>query len=438
MESQLSLRPFKHLDVSEKFSPESLHVKSLGMSIMDFFFSAGVLKDTSDRWVFSGSPSATEPVTSAPPVDLDVAIPSKDDDISSPITVQATFSAIDLHDATPQDTGKSKKKKNKKKKAAAHVSWGNVEEICFSRNISYSSVPNRGLFPLGLGEVEDTQHYTVDEFFVKQQLILLDRARALGISVPTSASVQSSPPVPAGLKSLASPHTRVKKGSKNADKPVPPPVPVVEQPKVYVSPLFETRQFDYKAHSSNPIFHPTSEDERLHTLMSNKQTWNKLADSSTNTDAAGHHHSLAETLNREIKTIKSSRDEATGCSCKHVKVDKLSVAKMKSELLTHGHLINYTGSKADVEQLKKADLTAKVKEIVQNCPLCTENNCECVQLGVGCSNTVCGCLRAGGVVRPSGNLAQTCHNPNGFSVFDQEAVQEYRKRMLFQCREKRD
>jgi len=43
-------------------------------------------------------------------------------------------------------------------------------------------------------------------------------------------------------------------------------------------------------------------------------------------------HVIAE-LNKELKAIQRSRDEGVGCSCKPVKVDKLSVGKMRSELL---------------------------------------------------------------------------------------------------------
>jgi len=75
-----------------------------------------------------------------------------------------------------------------------------------------------------------------------------------------------------------------------------------------------------------------------------------------------------------------NRDK-TGCSCKPVKIDKLSVGKIKSELSLHGHLIGL--AREDVDKLTKAELTSKMREVLKNCPMCVASNCECVKLGVG-------------------------------------------------------
>ena len=164
-------------------------------------------------------------------------------------------------------------------------------------------------------------------------------------------------------------------------------------------------------------------------------------------------------LNKELKAIQRSRHEGVGCSCKPVKVDKLSVGKMRAELL----LLSTTLSKESVEALPKAELVAALKDALRGSALC-QDGCECKNLGVPCSAEVCACLRkvhaettfstapstsastssatgteataasasssaAAVVAMPRGQL---CGNPAGRLVFDQEAVHVYRRRILLE------
>jgi len=103
-----------------------------------------------------------------------------------------------------------------------------------------------------------------------------------------------------------------------------------------------------------------------------------------------------------------------------VKLDKLSVTKMRAHLMAERS--KTVLSEAQVEALSKNDLTAALREVLKECPLCVANNCSCVATGVQCSAEVCGCLRRGG--------SQTCRNPQGVSVFDPEKVREHRVRVL--------
>lgn len=121
--------------------------------------------------------------------------------------------------------------------------------------------------------------------------------------------------------------------------------------------------------------------------------------------------------NKELKVIRSTRME-TGCSCKSTKVDKLSVAKMKLELICLGCTRN------DVESMSKAQLTTFLKEKLSNCQLCVDNNCHCVQMGIPCDADSCGCLK-GGLIRQS-----VCGNSNGQRVYDSETVNAYRIQYL--------
>lgn len=185
----------------------------------------------------------------------------------------------------------------------------------------------------------------------------------------------------------------------------------------YPRQLFETRQFDYKRGSKNTLFVPTEENHRIRLLKSLPITEN-------HTENSQH---LLQDVNKELKSIISERG-TSGCSCKHIKVDKLSVTKMKAELLSHGSKIQYMGSSKDIDALSKAELSSLVREVVKHCSLCIDNSCECVALGIPCSAQLCGCMRGG---HGKAGHAQSCENPSGKDQFDGDRVSEYRRRVLF-------
>ena len=121
-------------------------------------------------------------------------------------------------------------------------------------------------------------------------------------------------------------------------------------------------------------------------------------------------------FNKELKLIRSTRME-TGCSCKPLKIDKLSVIKMKAEL------ISMDCSSSAVEKLTKSELTSLLREKIGNCILCTNNNCFCVQMGLPCTADSCGCLR-------NTNCRKTCGNINGQRIYDSDEVNAYRCQFL--------
>jgi len=129
-------------------------------------------------------------------------------------------------------------------------------------------------------------------------------------------------------------------------------------------------------------------------------------------------------LNQELAIIQSSR-ESKGCECKHIKVDKLSVGKLKSELGMFCEQINI--SKESISTMNKADLTSHLKEALKTCQLCKDNNCICFQAGVSCSSVGCECLRK---IAKVGD----CANPKGKILFDPEVVGNFRKEKIKSCK----
>ena len=278
-----------------------------------------------------------------------------------------TTSNTDVGSASLKNKKKREQKKKKlemSRKALHHgkVTFGTVEEILFSREISYDAIPSRGAYPLGLGDLESRGNIrNIDDYCAEQQINLRLRSASFENHSSSSSCIAES--------SLA----RV--CSNDAD---------VE--------TLESRQYDYRLGKRNLLFEPTSEEERLVILGSyisasgmRKSQLHPEGDSSGSASAGLHSHPIAD-LNRDVKNIRATRD-STGCTCKALKADKLSVIKMKTELSAHGHLVGIVGKDA-IEKLSKSELIGNVKEMLKLCVLCTENNCECVQLGVPCSAEV--------------------------------------------------
>lgn len=275
---------------------------------------------------------------------------------------------------------KLKKKKNKDAFGTRAIHWGSVEVISFPRTVGYHCVPNKGLHPLGLCmDAVSKESLTIDEYQLNYDSDLLARSNNLFIK---------------------------SKARKSFD---------ITSETLHVDKKFETRQFDYKSGSINPLFQATIEEERI-ILLGNIR------------ERSGSFSELVppeiSDSNREIKSIRSSRDN-TGCSCRPVKLDKLSVSKMKSELFIHGHSVGIT-DKDEIEKLSKADLTSKLRDALKFCELCVTNNCECVQYGIPCSAETCGCLR--GAHHQGQKLA--CHNSYGQLIFNPDEVKTYRQKIL--------
>lgn len=285
-------------------------------------------------------------------------IDCKDDSRASENSKNTDVGSASLKNKKKRDQKKKKQESSRRAKIQSRVTFGTVEEILFSREISFDAIPSRGAYPLGLGVLESRGNIReVDAYCAEQQQNLRLRSASFE-SVTSSSSSNDS----------------------HSDAPDP------------AADVFESRQYDYKQGRRNLLFEPTSEEERLVILGSfisssgmKKSQAHPDGESTSCSSVGMHSHPIAD-LNRDVRNIRATRD-STGCSCKALKVDKLSVIKMKSELSLHGHLVGLC-EKQKIEKLSKSELTTAVKEMLKLCVLCTENNCECVQLGVPCSAEV--------------------------------------------------
>lgn len=173
----------------------------------------------------------------------------------------------------------------------AAISFGFVEEIYFKRHIGYDAVPTSGCYPLGFSMHADESCsrsvISVDEHVNRKQAELLLKAQSLPIAQRALVSMTSKCDKEDGTLKL------------------------------------ETRQFDYKSGLKNPLFEVYDEVSRINLLGFNDGKATIAPEDSAN---------IVRELNNEVIAIRSSRLR-NGCSCKPLKIDKLSVAKMKSELL---------------------------------------------------------------------------------------------------------
>lgn len=148
----------------------------------------------------------------------------------------------------------------------------------------------------------------------------------------------------------------------------------------------------------------------------------------------------ATEINKEIKSIRESR-QGIGCSCKPLKVDKLNVNKLKSEIRKRCPVEN----KDEIESLKKADLVRILRDLLKTTRLCVDADCECVHSEIVCSPLVCGCACSTHRVQEEDNIVSDdktsiegdekesndlCGNPFGKDNFDFEKVQHYRRQIL--------
>lgn len=292
------------------------------------------------------------------------------------------------------------------------ITWGDVNQFYFKRAVGYGTVPSKGAYPLGFGAEEEAMHEcsTVDSHQNSVEANLLVRAHQIGIPIPS--------------------------------------VPRDDKGAVQL-PALETRQLDYKKSGSiNPLFGPLSEEDRVvilgDTLRGSKSRSGSMVDadkgsrsrsgsliesgipSSRGGDHGGDAESANDTepsiaaLNKELSHIRQGREESRGCTCRPIKIDKLSVVKMKAELVENEGILCIP---AEVDGLSKGELTSLLKEKLKNCPLCVASNCVCVQAGIECRADTCDCLR-----RTGG--PQYCANPQGRSGFDSASVHLYRQAIL--------
>lgn len=258
--------------------------------------------------------------------------------------------------------------------AKKHVMWGNVSAREFTRFPGGgSTVPYDGTWALGLGvPVSDVQLGSVLEREEFRMKTLEARAKEVAKGKRSSISVG------------------------------------------------ETRQFDYKRGSDNPLFRRLSERERKKVftdieLISQEETSLPVRKGSISTREMDEEILVqdfscvsVEQLN-EFAKIRDSREDACGCSCGDLvkKVSKMNVKRLHQFLSDRGVVIP-SHSKSEVLAIAK-----KIALEEKNCS--NSKECECSRNGVECHSNVCvGC-------------AKDCHNPHQMYMYKRDEVQAYRK-----------
>ncbi len=293
-------------------------------------------------------------------------------------------------DGIDEKEGKKKRIRKKKhtktinSKKDLHIRWGQVQQFIFNRNFGNDAVPSHGLYPLGLGDYEETCSFTVDELFAKKQLKAFlsiqeveEPSAKLNLTKKQSSSSQPTRSSP-----------RIRKDSFDL------PESAVKDEKTKA----------IKSNEKINAMRPKLEHERIELLKEFVDVSNK---------------DYGEILHKELEQLRDSRD-CVGCSCKPLKVDKLNVGKLKSELLHRKHLIKDC---VDVEKMKKTELITYLKEALKECPTCIAENCDCVKMGIACAGNACDC-----VFRPG--ESESCSNPYGSFTFDPDKVNAYRQHIL--------
>lgn len=272
------------------------------------------------------------------------------------------------------------------------VKWGVVEEILFSRTVSCSSVPTDGAYPLGLGAEESRSISLIDDLHPPVKRAEQEDAASDSEAIGSSQN---------GKEKRAS-----------AKKPT-------------------QRSRSNSIIGSGHPFKINSEQLRVKELQANTQNWSIINDSSKN-DLA---FSVIE-LNKDINTINESRKHS-GCSCKPVKIDSGTsrvklIGGIKAATATIGlekevDEAELLIKESELQDMSKADLLLKAKDLVSQCQLCVSSGCECVANEVPCSMDTCGCLQHG--YHPELH-AQSCNNPFDRVLYNKRMVRTYRRDIL--------
>jgi hypothetical protein len=283
---------------------------------------------------------------------------------------------------------KKRKQKRKKEKGHGTVRWGQVREIYFSRGISHNSVPSSGLFPIGLGEMMSEYCFSLNETLAETTEQKLNTR---------SSKVSESPEKIQEMGMVAN--------------------------TVPFAPLPEKDRISLLKTATTPVGSPV------------------LAGTSSK-----HTTIIYNEINKEIKEIRESREKNIGCCCKPLKVDKLNLTKLKSEIQARKNSNNTNAENYHIslENVKKNELVGILKSMIKSCELCMTNNCECFAAGISCSALACGCIRSSHEEsshqsssdhQPTDDSkkekeVESCGNPFGKEHFDFEKVQKYRIEVL--------
>jgi hypothetical protein len=289
-----------------------------------------------------------------------------------------------------QDLPSSRKEKNEN-----HISWGNVVEILFDRDIGFDCIPTNGEYPLGLGNLVEICTSSVDELFFRRQY--LECLAANQAESATKSALVSKKRKKTSKKSSG--NQRKTSFEHHSDHTNNESIALEEMNLEELKQLVEAQ-----------VIEEADRIQKLSTLAFSNY-------SSSHNDTSVSPTAL-ENVNHEIVGIRNSR-EHIGCSCKLVKVDKLKVNQLKTKLHQfESQLPPNTGS---IDKMKKTDLMSLVKMFVKDCNQCIDNNCECVRLEVPCAFLACECME---------DSAQDCHNSFGKNSFDVDRIDSMRKQVL--------
>jgi len=251
----------------------------------------------------------------------------------------------------------------------ASIHWGEVEEILCSRDIGFTSVPNHGGYPLGLGAVVQpsggsnsghrSRGNSMDISHVTGHSGRRSRGNSMDIShVAACSSGNMSAGAGGGegddsqlnVYSLEE-HIALRQQDLHQRALVckDGTAPVLPEDGTGV---YETRTYDYKRGKTNPYFGPTVEALRITMLLraNDEQRGTGKRRVSSSGSARGDGASISALLvdiNKDVRLIQQSRSSSgptpptlhgqfeggSGCSCHVQKLDKLTVPKLKAMLV---------------------------------------------------------------------------------------------------------
>ena len=218
------------------------------------------------------------------------------------ITVNTTGNT----DAKKSAKNRAKKARKKNKSRTVLVSFGPAEVIEFTLELGVTVVPASGSHPLGLGYPISTRVFpTLDEYEAtlkgyEKRPIAIEELKTLSFA---SGLSKDKTPIPARATSCDVYPNELASTANNALR----------------------SRSNSSCHSSYPAL---SEAERVQLFcLSHLTPTAQTAIGVVGSTTPHHHQHVLSEVNKDLRTIREGRN-ATGCTCRKIKIDKLSTGKV--------------------------------------------------------------------------------------------------------------
>ena len=196
------------------------------------------------------------------------------------------------------------------------------------------------------------------------------------------------------------------------------------------SPSGSSDQYHYRSPSQQEAFSTRTSSRR--STRSNNNAADDLNDKSNDYYAEKHGLDFPSDLD-QLRKNQSIESGNLGCTCSKLKTRNLKGKRVKEELSRRGLL------HGDALKMNSQEMARLLHDAVEQEVCCTDEGCSCVQNGIGCQADTCPCWedhnkKTIGTVKElwahPAEMKRRCGNRNGLYVWDYAAVGDHYKEKI--------